>query len=413
MATRYSQLTPVPTYFGPVSYSDITECHTLEFFKYADDEHIDFVNGIVDEASMSSWLNQAVESPQSSQCIAQGLRILVIPQTWTEERGIVLSISKSSSAVVNSHFGLSDNFIDVLAEHASPACIYPTAKRGNSCSGSRFIKLALKYSPEIRFTFGILLLDSASLPDLSSWGQSLHSYADACILPFLLPIYLIEESLKQGMRGISLQDTRVNRIQEATGQFVPSENFPLPEIDLWKLDYTDLTRQLNFSGDVTSSQIFLLKGLSVALRVLANWNASLASSHSEAQDRGEVLQDQNVVREKLEYIRGGIDAALMHAEHVQRRTEAFRQLVYQLMAQKDSRTNITIAASSAEIAKASKEDSAVMRQIALDTKRDSSAMKTIATLTMFFLPGTFIAVFLQLPFPTPDRISPVVEDIAC
>lgn len=68
------------------------------------------------------------------------------------------------------------------------------------------------------------------------------------------------------------------------------------------------------------------------------------------------------------------------------------------MAQKDSRTNITIAASSAEIAKASKEDSAVMRQIALDTKRDSSAMKTIATLTMFFLPGTFIAVCFQVSF---------------
>jgi hypothetical protein len=44
------------------------------------------------------------------------------------------------------------------------------------------------------------------------------------------------------------------------------------------------------------------------------------------------------------------------------------------------------------IAKASKEDSAVMRSIAIESKRDSSAMKTIAILGMFFLPGTFIAV---------------------
>lgn len=193
--------------------------------------------------------------------------------------------------------------------------------------GARFFKLALKYVPEIRSTYGILLLDTASLPDLSSWGQSLHASAEACSLPFLLPIYMIEESLKQGTRGISNQDTRVNRIQEATGQFVPSENFPLPGIDIWKLDYTDLTRQLNFSADVTSSESFLFKGLSVALRVLANWNTSLASPHSEGEERDELLQDQDVVREKLEYIRGGIDAALMHAEHVQRRTEAFRQLV--------------------------------------------------------------------------------------
>ena len=62
------------------------------------------------------------------------------------------------------------------------------------------------------------------------------------------------------------------------------------------------------------------------------------------------------------------------------------------MAQKDSRTNIELAKSSAAMAMASKEDSAVMRQIALETKRDSSAMKTVAMLTMFFLPGTFVAV---------------------
>lgn len=62
------------------------------------------------------------------------------------------------------------------------------------------------------------------------------------------------------------------------------------------------------------------------------------------------------------------------------------------MAQKSSRTNLEVAKSSAAIAKSAKEDSAVMRQIALETKRDSSAMKTIAMLTMFFLPGTFVAV---------------------
>ena len=57
--------------------------------------------------------------------------------------------------------------------------------------------------------------------------------------------------------------------------------------------------------------------------------------------------------------------------------------------------NINLAESSAAIAKASKEDSAVMRTIAIESKRDSSAMKTIAVLGMFFLPGTFIAVSLH------------------
>ena len=65
------------------------------------------------------------------------------------------------------------------------------------------------------------------------------------------------------------------------------------------------------------------------------------------------------------------------------------------MAQRDAKVNIALAENSAMIARASKEDSAVMRTIAIESKRDSSAMKTIAILGMLFLPGTFIAVSFQ------------------
>ena len=67
------------------------------------------------------------------------------------------------------------------------------------------------------------------------------------------------------------------------------------------------------------------------------------------------------------------------------------------MAQKDAKVNIALAESSTTIAKASKEDSAVMRSMALESKKDSSAMKTIAILGMFFLPGTFVAVSITSP----------------
>jgi Mg2+ and Co2+ transporter CorA len=65
------------------------------------------------------------------------------------------------------------------------------------------------------------------------------------------------------------------------------------------------------------------------------------------------------------------------------------------MAQKDAKVNIALAESSAAIAKASKEDSAVMKTIALESKKDSSAMKTISILGMIFLPGTFVAVSID------------------
>ena len=62
------------------------------------------------------------------------------------------------------------------------------------------------------------------------------------------------------------------------------------------------------------------------------------------------------------------------------------------MAHKNANINIALLEISALIAKAGKEDSAVMRQIAIDTKKDNAFMKTIAILWMFFVPGTFVAV---------------------
>jgi hypothetical protein len=56
--------------------------------------------------------------------------------------------------------------------------------------------------------------------------------------------------------------------------------------------------------------------------------------------------------------------------------------VFNLIAQEDTKINISLAKDSREIAAAS--------------KQDSSAMKIIAMLTTLFLPGTFMAVSLPI-----------------
>ena len=53
------------------------------------------------------------------------------------------------------------------------------------------------------------------------------------------------------------------------------------------------------------------------------------------------------------------------------------------MAQKDSKVNLQLAATTTTIAR--------------ESKKDSSAMKAIAVLTMCFLPGTFLAVCTAAP----------------
>lgn len=66
------------------------------------------------------------------------------------------------------------------------------------------------------------------------------------------------------------------------------------------------------------------------------------------------------------------------------RTSLRINLLFHLVNQRESRTNIEIAASSAEIAR--------------QTQRDSASMITIAAVTMLFLPGTFISAILSTTF---------------
>lgn len=58
--------------------------------------------------------------------------------------------------------------------------------------------------------------------------------------------------------------------------------------------------------------------------------------------------------------------------------------MYNMISQRDSRLNISVA-----------EDS---KKIAAAAKRDSLAMKTVSMLTLIFLPGTFVAVILPFSF---------------
>lgn len=62
--------------------------------------------------------------------------------------------------------------------------------------------------------------------------------------------------------------------------------------------------------------------------------------------------------------------------------------IFHLSSQMDNRTNVEIGKLTSKIAK--------------ETQRDSSSMITIAAVTMFFLPGTFVSVW---PSPYPCRVT--------
>ena len=84
------------------------------------------------------------------------------------------------------------------------------------------------------------------------------------------------------------------------------------------------------------------------------------------------------------------------AEFYTRRTEANRQTVYSLIAQKDNRTNFKISEELKVMAEAS--------------AQDSTAMVFISLVTLFFLPATFLSslfstTFFNFQYPEPSTMS--------
>ena len=66
------------------------------------------------------------------------------------------------------------------------------------------------------------------------------------------------------------------------------------------------------------------------------------------------------------------------------------------MQHKNANVTIRLQEDISTLARASKEDSEVIRNIAIENKKDGASMKTIAILGMIFLPGTFLAVWSSL-----------------
>ncbi|KAF4624366.1 hypothetical protein G7Y89_g13803 [Cudoniella acicularis] len=87
----------------------------------------------------------------------------------------------------------------------------------------------------------------------------------------------------------------------------------------------------------------------------------------------------------------------LRAEYEEKRTQTQLAVVYQYMTQKEAIVNSKIAYTSATITTKS--------------KKDGSAMKAIAVLTMFFLPGTFLAtIFAMLLFNWDTGSHPIIKD---
>ncbi|KAF8963527.1 hypothetical protein BDZ97DRAFT_1820355 [Flammula alnicola] len=159
------------------------------------------------------------------------------------------------------------------------------------------------------------------------------------------------------------------------------------------LDYEN-TRISEFTPAATAQAVENLHGLSKHLHIiredlidLLERLEYLKAVHQRLMDlSASILTDKDdidSVPDSLNYLVSKTNILKRWVGNYSDRTGIRINLIFNLSTQADNRTNLDIAK--------------LTSKIAVSSQRDSSSMITMAAVTMFFLPGTFVSVSLHLP----------------
>ncbi|ORX95036.1 hypothetical protein BCR34DRAFT_608080 [Clohesyomyces aquaticus] len=170
----------------------------------------------------------------------------------------------------------------------------------------------------------------------------------------------------------------VERDTVVAGRSVATGTAPIEQ------DFASMTTSLNQSSVKLSSTEAAIHRFLVTLRVMQS--CEIRSPAPPGHD--ELLDEMDRLKNTLE------DFSLT-LRFIESRVKLQLDVVYSLVAQRDSLLNLDVADAS--------------QMIAVASRRDSLAMKAIAVITALFLPGTFIAGLFSLSrfdWKAPQVISP-------
>ncbi|KAE8447977.1 hypothetical protein EG329_009900 [Mollisiaceae sp. DMI_Dod_QoI] len=238
------------------------------------------------------------------------------------------------------------------------------------------VSTILRFDPLTNITSGYIVTDNGYF-DIPSFDFSfLPTQFLACSHPILLPILFIEQTLYTRVGDIGLVVKGLDNIEQVTG--FTSNVAKMTE----DLGLQDIVRML---GEQHAYYATIETSLLAFKLTIATFKRELDYMNSEslpAVVQGRLLKHTRKLRDRIKYLESTLEHTLLDG-NIKTRLQAQQQVVFNLIAQADTKVNISLAKDSKEIAAAS--------------KQDSSAMKIIAMLTTLFLPGTFIATLFAMP----------------
>lgn len=225
-----------------------------------------------------------------------------------------------------------------------------------------YYHVAISWCPKTRTTYCLLVVKIDNTHQFSLLVEAILGSSALISSPLCVAVHLIDTCVQATQSRLVGVDGALNELEEVTGQHEWANR---PMGDPMAMDFLKVGRKLNFNS---RTLVIEKKRAQTLLSTIQEVKRIVDGCNSE-------------VAQLLRYHENACHMQVCSIDYQDRRVQSQLAVVYQFMSQKDSKTNIELAASSASIAK--------------ETKRDGTAMKTIAILTMFFLPGTFLAVRIR------------------
>lgn len=209
---------------------------------------------------------------------------------------------------------------------------------------------------------------------------------DFAVLPFQILVHHVDETLAQ-VQELSRQITSTER-RIADGRISLEDNGDYKLLNRLNLELVRLQRRSNFEIDLASN---LLKYLDSYQRL---WTVLWEGGTGYLDDMREKVEQQSRYSTQVQ----------RDLEMMPRRIDNQSKALFNIIAMRDNKLNISLAESSKKIAEESRLDNLLSvklakatADVAEQTRQDSAAMKTIAVLTLTFLPGTAVAVSSRFP----------------
>ncbi|KAH7393844.1 hypothetical protein DE146DRAFT_109470 [Phaeosphaeria sp. MPI-PUGE-AT-0046c] len=243
--------------------------------------------------------------------------------------------------------------------------------------------LALSWDPEYRFIRGVI--HGLSARDMGFLAMHLGDTQEECAHPLNIPVVVCEMLVERDSNGVKSETSNLHKVELQTNYsgYVPSQtgDKDVGEAKVPQSDFPEMTRKLN----VIISQLAFHE-----MRVHANgvfvedMIICLASwiTYSDENMKGKL-------RERLAHLRTEQRALLLDISCSQKIAQSQLQIVYNLIAQRDNKTQQTLSTTQTDIAK-------IQTGLAKTTKEDSFAMRTLAVMSIAFLPGTFVSSFFSM-----------------